>query len=369
MKNLVLAIFILVAFTACQEKEEKVQKQDIKTVFATLPIAKDSNENRVFNATAISNNETKLSFKVEGNIIYLKTKIGDEVKKDELIAKLDSKPYELRVSQIKYALSEARASLQNAKSTYERVKKLYINQNASVSDIDKAKAAYEATSAKVKNITKELDYAKLKLSYTKLYSPMNAYISLKYVHENENVAVGTPVVLLGDKLIDEVSVQVPESIINRIKQNDLVKVVFTSLDKNRVFTAKVKEVSKYASSKSKTYKVVAKLNNSSNLIKSGMSADVYFNLLDDSKTSIYCVPSNSVLNDKEGYFVYTLIRNEKSQKDYMVKKTMVKVGELTSDGFEILEGLNSDDLVLKAGMSEVYEQMKVQISNLKDLGK
>lgn len=365
MKNLFLAVFIILAFTACEEKETKSEQTDVKTVFATIPKAKDSNENRVLNGLAISNNETKLSFKVQGNISYLKVKIGDEVKQGQLIAELDSKPYELKVSQIKYALSEAKASLINAKSSYERVKKLYINQNASVSDIDNAKAAYDAISAKVKNITKELEYAKLKLSYTKLYSPMNGYISLKYVHENENVAIGTPVVLIGDKLIDEVSLQVPESIINKIDQNHLVKVIFPSIDKTRVFTAKVKELSKYSSSKTKTYKVVVKLNNSSTLIKSGMSADVYFDLSNKDEKNIFYVPSASVLNDKNGYYLYIL----KKQDDfYVVKKAEVKVGELSSDGFEITSGITNKDIVLKAGMSEVYEDMKVKIANLKELG-
>ncbi len=156
-------------------------------------------------------------------------------------------------------------------------KKLYVNQNASASDIDNAKASYNAANAKVQNIKKELEYAKLQLSYTKLYAPQDGYISLKYVQENENITIGTPIVLLSDKVVDEVKVQVPESFINKIKKGDSVKVTFNSLDKQRSFSAKISEISKFASRDTKTYQVVVKLKDSSNLIRSGgMSANVFF---------------------------------------------------------------------------------------------
>ena len=360
---LILSTFLF--FTACEKKEEiKPIKEVIKSVFVIKAKLKDENQNRVFSAIASSNTQTKLSFKVQGNLNYFKLQIGDEIKKGELIAKLDSKPYELKVSQIKYALSEAKASLQNAKSTYERTKKLYVNQNASVSDIDNARAAFEAGNAKVNNITKELEYASLQLSYTKLYAPTSGYIGEKFVNENENIAVGTPIVLISDKVVDEVKIQVPEIFINKIENNSSVKVVFNSID-SKLFEAKISEISKFTAQNEKTYLVIAKLINSSKLIKSGMSADVYFDIENDTKTKEYIIPANSVLNDKNGYFVFVV--ESKDGKNY-IKKRDIKVADLTNDGFEVIEGLNSNDLVLKAGMSEVFVNMEVTVSNEKELG-
>jgi len=368
MKKYIWILCFTVLFVGCTKEDKKItlkEKESIKTVFAVIPKPKDENQNRVFNATASSNHQIKLSFKVQGNINYFKYQLGDEVKKGELIAKLDAQPYELKVSQVNYALSEAKASAQNAKSNYERTKKLYINQNASASDIDNTKARYNAVSAKVQNIKKELEYATLQLSYTKLYAPQDGYISLKYVQENENIAVGMPVVLLSDKIVDEVKVQVPESFINKINKNDSVKVIFESLDRDKAYSAKISEISKFSSKETKTYQVVAKLKESSKLVRSGMSANVFFKTIGNQENNILFVPSNSVLNDKSGNFVYVLEKNDKS---YVVKKQNVAIGELRVKGYEILSGLKQDDLVLKAGMSEVYVDMKVQIGNLKDLG-
>ncbi len=361
-----ILVFLVLFLVACEKKDEnqnkiKVEEDIIKSVFIINPILKDENQNRVFSASASSNYQTKLSFKVQGNLNYFKSQIGDEVKKDELIASLDSKPYELKVSQTKYALSEARASLQNAKNTYERTKKLYINQNASVSDIDNARAMFNATTAKVENISKELEYASLQLSYTKLYAPINGYIAAKYVNENENIALGTPIILISDKVVDEVSIQVPEVFINKIKINSSVKVVFNSIS-SKAFEAKISEISKYTAQNENTYLVIAKLENSSTLIKAGMSAEVYFDIENKDENTIYLLPSSSVLNDNNGYFVYIV---KKENDKYRINKKIVKVRNLLKEGFEIIEGLNENDLVLKAGMSEVFENMEVIIGNTK----
>lgn len=367
MKKYILVLALAMLFVGCSREEKVITKEEaLKTVFITLPKIKDKNEDRIFNGTASSHHQINLSFKVQGNITYFKYQLGDKVKKGKLIAKLDSKPYELKVSKINYALSEANAGLINAKSSFERTKKLYINQNASVRDIDNARALYDSANAKVKNIQEELAYGKLQLSYTKLYAPRDGYISLKYVQENENIAVGTPIVLISDKLVDEVRVQVPEIIINKIKKDDVVRVAFTSVNESKPFYGKISEISKFTSKNNKTYTVIIKLKNSSTLIKSGMSADVLFNLKQKKITRVFLLPSNSVLNDKDGYFVYLVVKED---GNYKIKRRAVVVGNLTKDGYEILNGINLKDYVLKAGMSEVYKNMQVQIGNLKDLGK
>lgn len=365
MKNSLIVLVVSLCLSACENKEKIVEKKElIKSVYVTIPKLNKDNEKRVFTASASSNNQIKLSFKVKGNLNYFKVKNGDEVKKGNLLAKLDSKPYELKVSQVRYALTEAKVALQNAKNTYERTKKLYVNQNASVSDIDNARANYNASKAKVNNVLKELEYAKLQLSYTKLYAPISGYISSKFVSQNENVAVGTPIVLISDKLVDEVTLHLPESYINKIQKGDDVKVVFTSIN-NEIFDGSISEISKFISQNSKTYLVIVKLKKSSSNIKSGMSADVSFSILNQDKKEVLKVPSNSVLNDKNGYFVYIL---EKQNNKYLIKRKDIKVGKLYDDGFEVFSGLEKNDLVLKAGMSEVFENMEVVIGNIKELG-
>lgn len=367
-KYLVVSALLIFILTSCAKKEEVKNEENIslKSVFAIYPKQKEEDEQKIFNGISSSKHEIKLSFKVNGNIDKFNYSLGDEVKKGSLIAKLDSKPYELKVSQVEYILKEAKSGLENAKINYDRVKKLYINQNASSSDLDNSRAKYEALSSKIKNIKKELEYAKLQLSYTKLYSPIDGYISYKFAQENENTAQGRPIVLINDKNIDEVTIHIPQTFINNIKTNDKVKVLFDLPNVTEPIFAKITEISKSTGLKSKTYKVIAKLEKSSKLIKVGMSADVYFNFSKNTEKQTLLIPPNSVLNDKKGYFVYVL---KEKDKNYIIKKQEVKVGKLKNFGYEIKEGLTLSDLVLKAGMSEVYENMNVELGNEKELRK
>ena len=366
MKRYMLILTLVALLAGCaQTKQKAAQGESVKTVFVVMPRQKNQNEYRIFDGAASSSAHTKLSFKVQGNVNYFKFKIGDEVKKGELIAKMDPVPFELKISQISFALKEARAVAKSAKSEFERVKKLYVNQNASASDIDNAKALYESSEAKTQNIARELEYAKLQLSYASLYAPQDGFISDKYIDESENVAAGAPIVLISDKNIDEVKVRVSENFINLLSVGDLAQVRFESLDKDKIYEAAVSEISKFASNDTKTYQVTLKLKDSSQEIKAGMSASVSFKNSDQGKNNILIVPSNSLLNDNGGYYVYVLV---KDGQDYKTVRRNVTVGKLTKNGYEILSGLSADSLVLKAGMSQAYENMRAQIGNLKDLG-
>lgn len=363
-KILILGTCIILAFVGCTKNTDNAQNiEDIKKVFVVKPEFKDNNQSRIFNAVATPKEQIKLSFKVQGNLQKFDLEVGDELKKDEVLASLDKQPYEIKVSQAKFSLNEAKAGLKLAKSNYERIKKLYINQNASASDIDNAKASYDSSFAKVENISKQLEYAKLELSYTDLKSPIAGYVTTKFVNENENVNAGTPIVLLSNKIVDEVHLKVPESIINRVDKEANVKLKFDVIG-DKEFEGVVKEVSKSASSDEKNYLVIIKIFEVSNDIKAGMAASVYFNFEDIDNKS-FLIPSNSVLNDKKGYFVYIV---KKESEKYIIKRVNINVGELTKNGYEVKKGLDKNDLVLKAGMSEVFENMEVRIGNQKDLG-
>ena len=62
--------------------------------------------------------------------------------------------------------------------------------------------------------------------------------------------MGTPIVLISDKLVDEVSIHLPESYINKIKLKDEVKVAFPSID-NEIFEGNISEISKFISKNSR----------------------------------------------------------------------------------------------------------------------
>jgi len=364
MKKMILIIPIIgMLFTGCFDKEKTQEKnlaessEVIRPVLVVNPVKKQNISSRKFTAIARSHKQTKLSFKVKGNVQTFDLDIGDFVQKGEIIASLDSKPYKIQEQQSSFALIEATANLKNSKSSYDRVKKLYINQNASQSELDNAKALYNATKAKVANTKEQLSFAKLQLSYTILKAPKSGFVASIYVQKDENVNEGTPLVLLSDKDITDVSTQISENFINSIHKEDDVTLVFNAI-KNEEFNAKVSEVAKITGENLKTFQVIVKLNKVDSRVKAGMASTIEF-FSNSNKKGVLEVPSKCVLNDKNGYFVYVAI----PLKDNLatIKRKNIKVGKLSSTGFEVYEGLSESDLVLKAGMSQVFEKLIVKL--------
>ncbi|MFQ5936910.1 MAG: efflux RND transporter periplasmic adaptor subunit, partial [Acidiferrobacterales bacterium] len=142
---------------------------------------------RSFSGFAKAGLESNVSFKVEGTVQRIPIKVGDRLRRGALIAQLDPKDYEVDVQKADAALAQARAEERNAKASYQRVRELYENNNASRSELDEARAASEATVASVRAADKQLESARLKLSYTRLTASANCNVAARQVDRNENV--------------------------------------------------------------------------------------------------------------------------------------------------------------------------------------
>ncbi|MEM9621457.1 MAG: biotin/lipoyl-binding protein, partial [Pseudomonadota bacterium] len=111
---------------------------------------------RTFSGLSQSSQESRLSFKVGGTIIELPIQVGDALEPGQLIARLDASSYELEAEQARASLVQAQANQRNAESSYERIKNLYENSNASLNDLDNARAGAESAEAEVKAVQKAL---------------------------------------------------------------------------------------------------------------------------------------------------------------------------------------------------------------------
>src|ERR1017187_2167266 len=107
--------------------------------------------------------EVKISADISGEIIELKVKEGDKVKKGDLLVRIKPDQYQSAVekaravvnnsratlSNSKAAYTQAKASLEKAKITYERNKKLYDLKAISEADFQNIEADYKVAQAQV----------------------------------------------------------------------------------------------------------------------------------------------------------------------------------------------------------------------------
>ncbi len=354
-----LLILFSVLLSGCS-KDKEPEKKTLRPVRYQAAGNSNGARVRVFSGTAKSAIESNLSFKVAGTVSRIDVKVGDIVKRKQLIATLDSKDYGLTVQEAEAGLQQAKAQAVNATSNYARIRKLYENDNVSKSDLDNSRAAYDSANAFVKSIKTKLELAKSRLGYTILSAPFSGAVTAVHVDENENIAAGHPIVSMASETKPEVQVAIPGILISKITEGSSVSVTFDAVP-DQSFIGIITEVG-VASRFATTYPVTISIDGRDEFIRPGMAAHVKF-IFESTRKSTIIVPSHAVGEDKDGKFAFILIPGKDDIGN--VRKISVKTGELVSEGLEVLEGLSDNDLVVTAGISKLKTGMKVRLLNSK----
>ncbi|WP_400075003.1 efflux RND transporter periplasmic adaptor subunit [Winogradskyella sp. R77965] len=179
--------------------------------------------------------EVKISSEVSGEILELPFKEGQEVKKGDLLVRVNPDLIQSAVSRsqasyqnVRAGLEQAEANLKQAKADYDRSKVLFEKGVISKADWDGAIAGYETAQANkssayysVQSAAATVNEAKDNLNRTTIYAPMSGTISLLSVELGERVVgtqqmAGTEILRVANLNNMEVEVDVNE--------NDIVKV-------------------------------------------------------------------------------------------------------------------------------------------------
>jgi RND family efflux transporter MFP subunit len=320
---------------------------------------------RSFSGTARAGLESRLSFKVSGTVEVLNTRVGDRVRRGQVLAELDPRDYQLRLEDAQSALDRDRAEARNAEANYARIRDLYENENASLNDLDSARAGFESARAAVDSGGNKLEQARLQLDYTRLHAPADGAISAVPVEVNENVQPGEPVVILTSGSRPEVEVAMPELFISSIREGQAVEVKFDALD-GRSFTARVTEVGVSSVGLATTFPVKVRLDGEEPAILPGMAAEVLFRFETTGGRESMVVPAFAVGEDRQGRFVYVVETGGDGAVGRVARRA-VTVGDLTSDGgLEITRGLEDGERVVTAGISRIQDGMQVRLDRAGD---
>lgn len=371
----ITSLFILFAFllSSCGSKQTEVIEDPLRPVRFAKISNNQSLGQTTFSGAAKSSKTSNLSFKVNGKIDQIKVKVGDLVRRNQLIAVLDPTDYNIQldeaIAQLRSAETQVKSSdtqLNNAKSTYLRIERLYENNSVSLSEYEGAKTNYEAAQssseaakAQVALAQKQVQAGRNQVNYTRLTAPYQGIITQVLVEENELVSTGAPIVNISSDASIEVEVGVPESFIGRVGKGQQVQVSYSAI-KDKFFNGTVEEVG-YSTAGGATYPVTIRCGKADDQIRPGMAARVTFQDGDQTLTkenSPLLAPVKSIGQDQNGHFVFVL---NNDGNHYKVEKRPVKIGILKNNGFTIQSGLKSGEMVATAGLSTLLDGMDVTL--------
>ncbi len=303
--------------------------------------------------------ESNLSFRVPGTVVSLPARVGSDVRRNQVLGRLDPVDYELAVEEAKASQAQAEATLRRAIADYSRVRQLYENRNASEAELDAGRASFESAEAQVEAAEKRLAQAEQQLGYAVLRAPVSGAVAAVEVEVNETVQAGQTIVRLTSGETPEVEVGVSEVTISSMRVGMPASVRFDALG-GSTFPGTVTEVGVATTRGSSTYPVTVRLDRADGTVRSGMAAEVTFEIGSSDGTARLLLPPVAVGEDEHGRFVFLV--DDQGGGSAVVRRHPVTVGQFTAAGIEVLDGLSIGDTVVTAGVRRLKDGMNVRYS-------
>ncbi|HOP63836.1 MAG TPA: efflux RND transporter periplasmic adaptor subunit [Spirochaetota bacterium] len=229
----------------------------------------ESNGTVISGSGTIEVTEIDISSKISGRVAEIPRGEGAEVKKGELLVKLQYD--ELSAQRV-----SAVANFRNAEKNYKRISRLYRTGSVSRRDLDNAEAAYKVAKAAMDNVDAAIDYAVI-------YSPIDGIVLDTILEPGEMAFPGTPVLTVADISKPWMYLYVNEKKLGYVKIGQKVNVMIDSFP-DRVFKGAVVSISNKAEFTPKTiqtkeervklvFAVKVAIENNDMILKPGMPAD------------------------------------------------------------------------------------------------
>lgn len=288
-----------------------------------------------YSGTVEEENGVALSFATGGTIRQLRVKVGDRVRRGQLIASVDP-------TSVKNSFDMAHATRQQAEDAFKRMKLLH--DKGSLPDIKWVEAQSQLQQAvSAENI------ARKSLSDCHLYAPMDGVISEKNAEAGQNVAPGMPVARLVTTRVLNVKIAVPESEMAGIHVRQRAKIQVQALD-GRWFSGYVIEKGVIADPVTRSYSVKIRVEGTTVGLLPGMVSSVSLDKTvseHQNESSAIIIPASLVqLGDDNSNFVWV------DEGGKAVRRTIV-CGEYMSNGVSIVSGLELGDKLIVEGQQKV----------------
>jgi RND family efflux transporter MFP subunit len=251
--------------------------------------------------------------RVAGELMLLEVREGDAVKMGQIVARVDNTEYLARQSQSKQQAEAARAQVEVAQRQFDNnnalVNQGFISKTAldtSISNLNGAKASYQAALSALDVATKALDDSVLK-------APLNGFVSQRFAQPGERVAPEARIIEIVDLSQLELEATLTSAQAMHVKVGQIAKLNVEGT--NEEVSAKVLRINPSTQAGSRSVLIYLGLQ-SHPLLRQGVFVQ---GSLGTQKVQAIVVPLESVRSDKTIPYVQTI-------RDDKVKHIQVELG-------------------------------------------
>ncbi|HYN37908.1 MAG TPA: efflux RND transporter periplasmic adaptor subunit [Rhodospirillales bacterium] len=306
-------------------------------------------------------NNVTVRAQVDGKLIAVNFKEGQDVKAGDVIAEIDPAIYKAQYDQAVAKKAQDEATLANARLDLTRYQQLAASNAGSKQQADTQKATVAQLEALVRSDQAAIDNAAATLSYTKVIAPLSGRVGLRLVDQGNIIRASDATGLVVITQLQPIAVQfsLPQQQIVRVNaasaKGPLAVDVFGNDGIAVVDTGTLKGIDNQVDSTTGTVKLKAEFPNANFQLWPGQFVNVRLKV--ETLPQALVIPTSAVQRGPAGTFSYVIGEGD------IVAARAVKVTQQNEMDAVIASGLSPNDRVVTTGFANLAEGAKVTVGS------
>lgn len=305
-------------------------------------------------------NTVTIRSRVDGEIVKIAFQEGQNVKEGDILAQIDSRPFQAALDQANAKKAQDEAQLSSSQADLARTSELASRDYASRQQLDTDRAQVGSLTAQIQADQAAIDNAQTQLSYTTIRAPLSGRAGFRLIDQGNVVHATDQNGIVTISQIQPISVvfNAPEAelpTISKALESGSPEVwALTSDSAKELAQGKLSLVNNEVDTQSGTIPLKATFQNENGALWPGLSVDT--KLHEQTLKNVVSVPDTVVQRGPNGLYAYVI------KDDQTVEMRQLKVGAITDGRAVIEDGVKKDELVVTEGHYRLKPGALVQIN-------